>query len=95
MLKALFAINTSWFGSDLKTIGAKMATKIPITPKAINNSDNVLENHMPWIKPAKVIIEFCTPVDVASMDKEQRKQIPDMVHEIILETYERNQQEIQ
>ena len=66
-----------------------------IVPMAINNSDNVLENHMPWIKPAKVIIEFCTPVDVASMDKEQRKQIPDMVHEIILETYERNQQEIQ
>ena len=29
------------------------------------------------------------------MSKEQRKQIPDMVHEIILETYERNQQEIQ
>ena len=66
-----------------------------IVPMAINNSDNVLENHMPWIKPTKVIIEFCTPVDVASMDKEQRKQIPDMVHEIILETYERNQQEIQ
>ena len=61
---------------------------------AINNSDNVLENHFPAIKSAKIIIEFCKPIDVAAMDKEQRKALPNMTHDIILETYERNQKEI-
>ena len=65
-----------------------------IVPMAINNSDNVLENHFPAIKSAKIIIEFCKPIDVAAMDKEQRKALPNMTHDIILETYERNQKEI-
>ena len=65
-----------------------------IVPMAINNSDNVLENHFPAIKSTKIIIEFCKPIDVAAMDKEQRKALPNMTHDIILETYERNQKEI-
>lgn len=65
-----------------------------IVPMAINNSDNVLENHFPAIKSTKMIIEFCKPIDVAAMDKEQRKTLPNMTHDIILETYERNQKEI-
>ncbi len=65
-----------------------------IVPMAINNSDNVFENHFPAIKSTKMIIEFCKPIDVAAMDKEQRKALPNMTHDIILETYERNQKEI-
>lgn len=65
-----------------------------IVPMAINNSDNVFENHFPAIKSTKMIIEFCKPIDVAAMDKEQRKTLPNMTHDIILETYERNQKEI-
>ena len=65
-----------------------------IVPMAINNSDNVFENHFPAIKSTKMIIEFCKPIDVAAMDKEQRKALPNMAHDIILEAYERNQKEI-
>lgn len=65
-----------------------------IVPMAINNSDNVFENHFPAIKSTKMIIEFCKPIDVAAMDREQRKALPNMTHDIILETYERNQKEI-
>jgi 1-acyl-sn-glycerol-3-phosphate acyltransferase len=61
---------------------------------AINNSDKVFENHLPFIKSTRMIIEFCEPIDVAAMDKEQRKALATMTHDIILETYERNQREL-
>ncbi len=64
-----------------------------IVPMAINNSDEVFENHLPKIKSTHMIIEFCTPIDVASMDKEARKSLAVMTHDIILETYEKNQRE--
>jgi 1-acyl-sn-glycerol-3-phosphate acyltransferase len=65
-----------------------------IVPMAINNSDEVFENHLPFIKATRMIIEFCEPIDVAAMDKEQRKALSNMTHDIILETYERNQREL-
>ena len=62
-----------------------------IVPMAINNSDNVFENHFPAIKSTKMIIEFCKPIDVAAMDKEQRKALPNMTLDFILDTCVRNQ----
>lgn len=58
-----------------------------IVPMAITNADNVLENHMPRIKAATMTIEFCKPIDVAAMDREERRSLAAMTHAAILEAY--------
>ena len=42
----------------------KMAAKTgcPIIPMAISNSAQIFENHMPFVRPCKVIVEYGAPV---------------------------------
>ncbi len=65
-------------------------TGCAIIPVSINNTDNIFENHTPWIKKAHVIIEFGTPVYPGELDKENRKFIGSHVQNIIRETLNRN-----
>ena len=55
-----------------------------------NNTENVFEAHFPLIKRTHTILEFGKPVDVASLDRDARKALPDTVHGIISEIYEKN-----
>lgn len=75
----------------------KMAEKTgcAIIPVSINNTDNIFENHIPWIKRAHVIIEFGKPVYPHQLDKENRKFIGSYVQGIIKETLNRNAQLVQ
>lgn len=65
----------------------KIAVKAgcPIVPVAICNTSAILEDHMPIIKPAKVVVEFCDPIDPSSLDKEEQKHLGKKVHDVILE----------
>lgn len=53
----------------------KMAEKsgCPIIPIAITNSAEILENHMPKVKPCHVIVQYGKPILVKELDKEQKK----------------------
>lgn len=53
----------------------KLASKTgcPIIPVAITNSSAVLEDHFPFIKSAKMIVEYGTPIDPKSLTKEEQK----------------------
>jgi 1-acyl-sn-glycerol-3-phosphate acyltransferase len=62
----------------------------PVVPVTINNSRNVFENHFPWIKKAHVIIEYGVPLETAGLTKEQKKEIPNMVADVIKQTYQKN-----
>ncbi len=75
----------------------KMAEKTgcAIIPVSISNTDNVFENHIPWIKRAHVIIEFGKPVYPKDLDKESRKFIGSYVQNIIKDTLNRNAQLVQ
>ncbi|MGB8455451.1 MAG: lysophospholipid acyltransferase family protein [Anaerocolumna sp.] len=75
----------------------KMAEKTgcAIIPVSINNTDNVFENHVPWIKRAHVIIEFGKPVYPGDLDKGTRKFIGSYVQDIIRDTLNRNAQLVQ
>lgn len=70
----------------------KMAEKTgcAIIPVSISNTDNIFENHIPWIRRAHVIIEFGTPVYPGDLNKENRKFIGSYVQGIIRETLNRN-----
>lgn len=69
-------------------------SKRPIIPVVLNNTDAILEQHLPWIKKGHVIIEFCEPIYMDQMEKAEKKKIGKMVREIILEKYEINQKEV-
>lgn len=70
----------------------KMAekAKAPIIPVSISNTDAVFERQSPWIKPAKVIIEFGEPVYIDQLEPEDKKFLAPYVQNIIKETLEKN-----
>lgn len=67
----------------------KMAEKngCPIIPFAITNSSKLFEDHMPFVRPCDIIIEYGKPIYPAELPKEEkkflgaycRKQIEDML----------------
>lgn len=67
----------------------KMAEKTgcPIIPFAITNSSKLFEDHMPFVRPCDIIIEYGKPIYPAELPKEEkkflgaycRKQIDDML----------------
>lgn len=70
----------------------KIATKAkaPIVPVTIVGMGDVLEDHFPRLKKAPVVIEFGSPIETASMDRNEQKELPDRVRNIIVETYSKN-----
>ena len=67
----------------------KIAEKgnVPVVPMSIVNSAAIFEDHMPKIKPATVIIEYCRPIYINELDKETRKKLGSYVSGIISERY--------
>lgn len=70
----------------------KMAEKTgcPIIPVAFNNTDAVFEKQFPRVKRAHVIVEYCAPVYVKDLEKEQRRHLGAYVQEIIRVKLEEN-----
>ena len=65
-------------------------SKCPIVPVAINHSDEIFEKHLPKVFKTTVVIEFAVPIDTASLDKDERKALPDTVFSSIKAMYEKN-----
>ena len=63
----------------------------PIIPVSLSNTDEVFENHFPWVRKTHVIIEFGKPVYPKELEKEQQKHLGAYVQNIIKETLEKNQ----
>lgn len=70
----------------------KIAEKgnVPIVPISLVNTAAIFEDHLPKIKKANVIIEYCEPIYLNDLDKTARKGIGDHVSSIIMETYQKN-----
>lgn len=49
-----------------------------IIPMVQNNTAAALEDHLPFFKKTHTVLEFGKPIDVASMDREQKKLLPMM-----------------
>lgn len=77
---------------DFKEGSFKIATKsgCRIVPVTINNSAALLENHFPTLKKAHVVIEFGTPIDIASLTPDEKKHIGAYTQNIIQNTYDKN-----
>jgi len=72
----------------------KMAEKTgaPIVPIAINNSAAIFEDQMPKIRKTHVVIEYCKPIYISELDKEERKHVGAKAQKMIEETYFKNQE---
>lgn len=69
-------------------------SKCPIVPVALNNTDAVFERHLPWIHKAHVIIEYCEPIYMETLEREERKKVGKMVRGILSEKVKANALEV-
>ncbi len=74
-------------GGSLR-IAAKPGYKI--VPVIFTNTREIFENHFPWVWPQHVTMEFREPIDTAGMSKDEIKQLPEILRNIMLETFEKN-----
>lgn len=65
-------------------------TDCPIVPVVINRSDEIFEKHLPFIKSTHVTIEYCKPIIMSELPKEDQKNIDQYVKKIVEETYLKN-----
>lgn len=65
-------------------------TGCAIIPVALTNTDEIFENHAPWVKSAKVVIEFGKPIYPNQLDKDQLKHLGAYVQNIIKEMLDKN-----
>lgn len=70
----------------------KIASKsgCPIIPIAMNNTAEIFEAHFPKIRPCHVIVEYCNPIYVKELDKNDQRHLGEYTQNIILETIKKN-----
>jgi 1-acyl-sn-glycerol-3-phosphate acyltransferase len=47
----------------------------PIVPMVLTGTDDVLENHIPWIRPTEVTVTFGKPIVIKDLAKEDQKRL--------------------
>ncbi len=62
----------------------------PIIPVTMVNMSDIFEDHLPRVKKTRVVIEYGAPIDMNTLDKEEKKHINTYVQNVIMETYQRN-----
>ena len=70
----------------------KMAEKTgcPIIPMAITNSAEIFENHLPFVRPCHVILEYGTPILAKELSKADRKFLGAYTQKKIQEMLDKN-----
>ena len=65
-------------------------TGCKIIPVVQNNTRQIMEAHSPFIRKTHTVLEFGEPIDVKSLDKEQKKFLGAYTQEIIQKIYDKN-----
>ena len=66
-------------------------TGCPIVPMSLNNTCDIFEGHIPFIKKTHVILEYGKPIYPKELDKDEKKRIGEHCSNIIRETIYKNQ----
>ena len=66
-------------------------TGCPIVPMSLNNTCDIFEGHIPFIKKTHVILEYGKPIYPKELDKDEKKRIGEHCSDIIRETIYKNQ----
>lgn len=59
--------------------------KCPVIPVAITGTSEIFEDHLPFMKPSRVTIEYGKPIDLEQLTPEERKRAGAYTRTIILE----------
>ena len=62
----------------------------PVVPVAMTRTDDIFENHAPWIHRTYVTVEFADPIETADLDRAGKKALPGRVQETIAQMYRSN-----
>ena len=65
-------------------------TACPIIPMPITNSAEIFENHLPFVRPCHVILEYGTPILPKELSKEDRKFLGAYTQKKIQEMLDKN-----
>ena len=65
-------------------------TGCPIIPMAITNSAEIFENHLPFIRPCHVILEYGTPILPGELSREEKKFLGSYTQNRIQEMLDKN-----
>ncbi|MBQ0027967.1 MAG: 1-acyl-sn-glycerol-3-phosphate acyltransferase [Lachnospiraceae bacterium] len=65
-----------------------------VIPFAIINSAEIFENHKPFIKKTKVIINYGEPIHTSDFDRKEYKEIPDIARNKVIELHDSKKNEI-
>lgn len=63
-------------------------TNCKIVPLCYTNTENAFEAHVPWVRSAKVTMEFGEPIDVSTLERAEQKHLGEKVRAIIQEMYD-------
>lgn len=65
-------------------------TGCPIIPMAITNSAEIFENHLPFVRPCHVILEYGTPILPGELSREEKKFLGSYTQSRIQEMLDKN-----
>ena len=73
----------------------KIATKagVRIIPVAINGTGDIFDDHKPFFKPHRAVIEFCEPIETKSLTQQEISDLPDRVKNVIQKHMKQNASE--
>lgn len=63
-------------------------TNCKIVPVCYTNTESAFEAHVPWVKKAKVTMDFGEPVDVSSMDRAEQKHLGEKMRKVVQQMYD-------
>lgn len=72
---------------EFKGGSCKIAEKAgcPILPIAFEGTDDIFEQHAPWIKASKVKMHYCKPIYPAMLSREEKKDLANLVRNEIVD----------
>lgn len=62
----------------------------PIVPMALTNTAEIFENHFPWVRSSRVILEYGEPIFPAELPKEEKKFLGALAQRNIQEMLDKN-----
>lgn len=71
---------------EFKEGSMKIAEKTgcPIIPVAMTGTAEIFEKHMPWVKKSHVTVTFGKPIDIKTLEKDQKKFLGAYTRDVIL-----------
>ena len=67
-------------------------TGCPIIPMAISNTSAIIKDHMPFVKPTHVILEYGDPIYPATLTREEKKKLGAKTQAIVQTMLDQHQQ---